>query len=47
MNVSVGNQPHVAATLLMELKGVTKVYGSGPAAVHALAGVDLRIDNKI
>jgi len=28
----------------MELKGVTKVYGSGPAAVHALAGVDLRID---
>lgn len=28
----------------MELKGVTKVYGSGPAAVHALAGVDLRIE---
>ena len=30
--------------LLMELKDVTKVYGLGQAAVHALAGVDLRID---
>ena len=30
---------------LMELRGITKVYGSGPAAVHALAGVDLRIDS--
>jgi putative ABC transport system ATP-binding protein len=29
---------------LIELRGVTKVYGSGPAAVHALAGVDLTID---
>jgi len=28
----------------MELRNVRKVYGSGPAAVHALAGVDLRID---
>ena len=32
------------ATSLMELRNVRKVYGSGPAAVHALAGVDLRID---
>jgi putative ABC transport system ATP-binding protein len=28
---------------LIELRGVTKVYGSGTAAVHALAGVDLQI----
>jgi ABC-type lipoprotein export system ATPase subunit len=27
---------------LIELTGVTKVYGHGDAAVHALAGVDLR-----
>jgi len=31
------NQP------LMELQGVTKVYGSGQAAMHALRGVDIRI----
>ena len=31
-------------TSLIELQGVTKVYGSGMAAVHALAGVDLKID---
>lgn len=29
---------------LVELKGITKVYGMGSAAVHALGGVDLRID---
>jgi len=28
---------------LIEFKGVTKVYGAGAAAVHALAGVDLAI----
>jgi putative ABC transport system ATP-binding protein len=28
---------------LIELRGATKVYGSGDAAVHALAGVDLSI----
>jgi len=28
---------------LIELKGVTKVYGEGPAAMHALQGIDLRI----
>jgi len=34
----VGNDP------LVELKGITKVYGMGSAAVHALGGVDLRIN---
>ncbi|MBW2599062.1 MAG: ABC transporter ATP-binding protein [Deltaproteobacteria bacterium] len=29
---------------IIELKGITKVYGTGVAAVHALGGVDLRID---
>ncbi|MGE5294548.1 MAG: ABC transporter ATP-binding protein [Solirubrobacterales bacterium] len=29
---------------LIELQGVTKVYGTGQAAMQALAGIDLRID---
>ena len=29
---------------VIELRGVTKTYGIGQAAVHALRGVDLRID---
>jgi len=29
---------------LIELKGITKVYGTGQAAMHALCGVDLRIN---
>jgi putative ABC transport system ATP-binding protein len=29
---------------LIELEGVTRIYGHGRAAVHALRGVDLRID---
>ncbi|MGB8328575.1 MAG: ABC transporter ATP-binding protein [Polyangiales bacterium] len=29
---------------LIELTGVTKVYGSGAAATHALRGIDLRIE---
>ena len=29
---------------LLELRGVTKVYGEGEAAVHALRGVDLSIE---
>lgn len=29
---------------LIELNGVTKVYGTGQAAMHALRGIDLRID---
>ncbi|WP_296806330.1 ABC transporter ATP-binding protein [Thiocapsa sp.] len=32
------------ASPLIELRRVTKVYGRGDAAVHALAGVDLRIE---
>ena len=32
------------ATPLIELKGVTKVYGTGHAAMKALRGVDLRIN---
>ena len=31
-------------TALIELKGVTKVYGTGEAEVRALDGVDLRVD---
>ena len=31
-------------TPLIELRGVTKVYGTGQAAMQALAGIDLRID---
>jgi putative ABC transport system ATP-binding protein len=33
-----------AIPLLIELKGVCKVYGVAQAAMHALRGVDLRID---
>jgi len=29
---------------LIELKGVTKIYGTGQAAMQALRGIDLRID---
>ncbi len=29
---------------LVELKGISKVYGQGPAAVLALGGIDLRIE---
>jgi putative ABC transport system ATP-binding protein len=36
--VNEGLQPPI-----IELRGVTKVYGAGHAAVHALAGVDLTI----
>lgn len=31
-------------TPLIELRGVTRIYGSGPAAMAALRGIDLRID---
>jgi len=34
-----------ASAPLIELRGVTKVYGTGLAAVHALAGIDLRIES--
>jgi putative ABC transport system ATP-binding protein len=32
-------------TVLVELKGVTKVFGSGPAAFTALRGIDLTIEH--
>jgi len=41
MNASQENKPGGSA--LIELEGVTKVYGSGSAAMRALRGVDLRI----
>jgi len=31
------------AEAIFRTEGVTKVYGSGPAAVHALRGVDLSL----
>ena len=34
-------------TPLVELRGVTKVYGTGSAAMQALRGVDLRIHTQI
>jgi putative ABC transport system ATP-binding protein len=34
----------MAAAPLIELKGITKVYGKGEAEVRALDGLDLRID---
>jgi ABC-type lipoprotein export system ATPase subunit len=36
-------KPTESYQALIELKAVTKVYGSGDAAVHALAGADLKI----
>jgi len=33
-----------AEPVLIQLAGVTKVYGTGAAATHALRGIDLRID---
>jgi putative ABC transport system ATP-binding protein len=35
---------HTDNHLLIELQGVTKVYGTGQAAMHALRGIDLRIN---
>jgi putative ABC transport system ATP-binding protein len=35
--------PAVAADALIDLRGVTKTYGTGETAVHALRGVDLRV----
>jgi len=36
--------PHTGAETIIELEGITKVYGQGQAAVHALRGIDMRID---
>jgi len=41
MTMTTSSQPDQPA--LIKLEGVTKVYGSGQAAMHALRGVDLRI----
>jgi putative ABC transport system ATP-binding protein len=38
MNTTASNSP------LIELQGVTRVYGTGRAAMQALRGIDLRID---
>jgi putative ABC transport system ATP-binding protein len=39
------SQPAVAAKPLITLHGVTKVYGQGQAAMHALCGIDLEIQH--
>lgn len=36
-------EPEEAAATLIELRGITKVFGSGEAEVHALRGIDLTI----
>ncbi|MEZ5590087.1 MAG: ABC transporter ATP-binding protein [Gammaproteobacteria bacterium] len=36
-------EPEPAGDVLLELRGVTKVYGTGMASMQALRGVDLRI----
>jgi putative ABC transport system ATP-binding protein len=42
MTIGADRSPPAAA--LIELSGVTKTFGHGPAALQALRGVDLRID---
>ena len=36
-------EPHKEGATAFRINGLTKVYGEGPAAVHALRGVDLEI----
>ena len=45
MNNSVARQPGKNDQPLIELRGVTRIYGKGTAAVHALRGVDLRVED--
>jgi len=40
----VSAQPETGAAPLIALRGVTKVYGQGQAAMHALRGIDLDIE---
>jgi putative ABC transport system ATP-binding protein len=40
----VSARPETGATPLIALRGVTKVYGQGQAAMHALRGIDLDIE---
>jgi len=42
--MSMSDINHTDNPPLIELQGVTKVYGTGQAAMHALRGIDLRID---
>jgi putative ABC transport system ATP-binding protein len=42
--MTMASQLQTAAPPLVELQGVSKVYGSGTAAMQALRGVSLRID---
>ncbi len=42
MNTTASRQ--IVRSPLIELQGVTKAYGTGPAAMHALRGIDLRVD---
>jgi putative ABC transport system ATP-binding protein len=42
MNANEAIEPHDPAQI--EFRGVTKVYGAGHAAVHALCGIDFRIE---
>ena len=37
-------QPAISAAPLIALSGVTKVYGKGQAAMHALRGIDIAIE---
>lgn len=38
------NAGQIDSRALIDLRGVTKVYGAGQAAMHALRGINLRID---
>ena len=38
------DEPAAAAATVLQARGLTKVYGSGSATVHALRGVDLAIE---
>ncbi len=42
---TVVEQPATTTDIAARVTGLTKVYGSGEAQVHALAGVDLTIEN--
>jgi putative ABC transport system ATP-binding protein len=44
MNMTASNQTDIRP--LIELQSVTKIYGTGQAAMHALRGIDLRINES-
>ena len=39
------NAPNQVQTVAISCRGITKVYGSGDNAVHALRGIDLEVQN--